>query len=263
MTGKPISLRPAAAGCWRMFVDGWLPRSCALCERALGGEEAACCAWCRRRIAGGDASRCPICAARTPAARVCARCHQRPPALEATHVLGDYAPPLDRLIAALKFDGRIHLAGALATMLLERHRHHLDTVDRVVPVPLAPGRLAERGYNQALEIARGVARGIGSPLVPHALRRQRITRPQPGLARGDRRRNLAGALAWHGGPLAAGARVVLVDDVMTTGATLDEAATVLRAAGARHVIALVAARTPAPVASGERPPAAADDGSST
>lgn len=252
MTADPK--RQVASGLRRRcgtWLDDWLPRTCVFCEQRLGRHEPHCCGLCAGRIAGAGAPRCPVCAARTPGGVTCAGCRADPPAFDATVVLGDYAPPLDRLIGALKFQGRIHLATALAGLLLERHGAGLRPAGLVVPVPLASARLAERGYNQALEIARGVGRGLEAPVAVHALRRARATRPQPGLARPERRRNLAGALDWHGPRLATAGRVLLVDDVMTTGATLDEAAAVLRAAGAMQVVAVVAARTPAPVAAGE------------
>jgi ComF family protein len=119
-----------------------------------------------------------------------------------------------------------------------------------VPVPLSAARLAERGYDQAWELARALARGLDRPAWPRALERRFDARPQTRLSRRDRQANLRGAFGPGGLPpeRLAGCHVALVDDVLTTGATAAEAARALLAAGAARVDLWVVARTPAPAA---------------
>lgn len=179
----------------------------------------------------------------------CADCLRDPPAFERCHALGDYGYPWDGLIKAFKFHGRVDLAGPLAVALADRlAAEDLAPVDLVLPVPLSPARLRERGHNQAWEIARRVAAVRGLPADAHCLRRLRDTAHQVGLTRRERAANLRDAF-WV--PPECGAqvrhrRVALVDDVLTTGVTASAASRALLAAGASQVQLWVLARTPAP-----------------
>jgi ComF family protein len=119
-----------------------------------------------------------------------------------------------------------------------------EGLDATVPVPLHPRRLRERGFDPVYALARTAARALGLRVVPDALRRVRATPSQTGLDRLARRRNVAGAFTVRAGSLPHGASVLLVDDVVTTGATLGEAARTLRASGAARVVGLCVARTP-------------------
>jgi len=247
--GRPGAAR-ARTSAWRAFAsrlaDAWLPRSCALCDQTLRDDEPGICQHCSGELPGIRAVRCVVCASALEAAAqpcVCAACTRSRPAFDQTIALADYAPPLDRLILALKFRGESSLARALGPQLAGRLRAQaLQAPELVVPVPLAPRRLAQRGFNQSLAIAAAVARPLGVPLAARVLRRERETRAQSTLALDARRANLAGAFACA--PLHRTGCVVLVDDVMTSGATLHAAAEALKAAGARCVVNLVAARTP-------------------
>lgn len=138
--------------------------------------------------------------------------------------------------------------GALVAALLREAVAALpdEPVDAVVPVPLHPRRVRERGFDPVYELGRVVARAQGAPLAATALVRTRATASQTGLARAARRRNVAGAFAAYGPQSARlrGATVLLVDDVVTTGATLHEAAAALRAAGTARMVGLCVARTP-------------------
>lgn len=156
-----------------------------------------------------------------------------------------YVPPCDRVITALKFRGLDYLGAELAQHLAARLRGELADCDIVVPVPLHWTRRFRRGYNQAERLASPLGRELGLPVTP-ALRRRRRTRPQTSLGRSRRLGALAGAFAAAKAAPLADARVLLVDDVATTGATLSAAAAALVAAGARGVTALVAARVPGP-----------------
>jgi ComF family protein len=186
----------------------------------------------------------PLAAADLPAGWRCARCRDRPPAFDRLLALWRYEPPLDGVVQALKF-GRLdylgrHLAEALAAGLGDA----LSPFDRVVPVPLHWRRRFARGYNQAQLIARPLARRLGLPCVA-ALSRRRATPPQTSLGRAGRLANLRRAFSVPRPSRIRDLRILLVDDVATTGATLDAAAAALKAAGATAVTAVVAARTTA------------------
>ena len=174
----------------------------------------------------------------------CGAClrRQRPPPLDAVHAAFVYAPPLDRLLPRFKFQHDL-AAGRLLARLMADAFATAEPPQALLPVPLHRGRLRCRGYDQALELARALARQLQLPLHPGALRRIRATAAQSELDAAARRRNLRGAFQVAGGiPLPA--HVALVDDVMTTGATLHAAAAALRRAGVERVDAWVCARVP-------------------
>jgi len=147
----------------------------------------------------------------------------------------DYGHPLDYLVHALKYRGQLAVCRVLGTLLGERVAvlGLQADVDVVLPVPLHPARHGSRGFNQSAEIGHWVARRLGRPLDPRLALRRRDTRPQVGLAVEDRRTNLAGAFAAS--PAVRGLRVALVDDVTTTGRTLQAVAEALLEAGAGSV----------------------------
>lgn len=153
-----------------------------------------------------------------------------------------YAPPLDHLVHALKYRGQLATARVLGTLLAGwlEGRGLPHEVDVIVPVPLHPDRHAERGFNQSAELARQLGRRLHLPVAESLAVRRRATPPQVGLHLDERRRNLAGV--FGAGP-AAGLRVAIVDDVTTTGTTLQELACVLMEAGACTVDAWCVART--------------------
>jgi ComF family protein len=203
------------------------------------------CGGCAADYFTGHLARCPVCALRLPAAggdSRCGSCLRTPPRFDATVALADYAPPVDRMLVALKFGARLPLADAFGRLLAGAAGHLLRDAGAIVPVPLAFERQAERGFNQAQEIARRVALDSGRPLRTDILLRTRHTSAQMDLSLAERRRNVRGAFVARGD--LAGLRLAVVDDVMTTGATLDEAAAALKRAGAAHVANLVVARTP-------------------
>lgn len=175
-----------------------------------------------------------------PGADICGRCLVSPPRFARTTALGDYAPPLDGMVMALKFGARLDLAALFGRLLAQRATPPADAV--VVPVPLAHERLRERGFNQSLQIARAYCAASGARLAADRVRRIRHTPPQQALALDERRRNIRGAFEAAGD--FGGRAVLVVDDVMTSGSTMDEMARVLVAGGASHVHALVVARTP-------------------
>jgi ComF family protein len=222
-----------------------LPARCEVCREWPARPV---CAPCARRFAR-PVARCSRCALRLPAdpdglPGPCARCREAPPPLDACIAALDYGYPWDGLVARFKFHGEPGWAAPFAGLMRAAPGAAalLARADRVLPLPLAPGRLARRGYNQALELARHLAPGR---LDTASLLRVRDTAPQARLDRDGRLRNVAGAFAVAPGaePALRGRSLMLVDDVMTSGATLGAAAQALRQAGARRVCALVLART--------------------
>lgn len=208
----------------------------------------ALCADCVARYAAPQ-PRCERCGLRMGLpAPACGACLREPPPVQRTVCVADYDHPWDALIAAFKFHGRPELARTLAARLARA----VDDAgaarpDLVLPVPLSPRRLAERGYNQAWELARRVAAELGLPADAALLQRPLEHEVhQAELSRAERLRNLQGAFMVDPRRRATleGRHVALVDDVMTTGATLHQAAWALQRAGAASVQAWVLARTP-------------------
>jgi len=181
---------------------------------------------------------CPRCALESPGAALCGRCLAEPPAYDATVAALAYAFPADTLVHALKFRGELALAPLLAEVLFHRIYKN-EPIDLVVPVPLSAQRLRARGYNQSAEIARRL--GVRAPLELFLCERARDTAAQTDLPWSERRRNVRGA--FRCARAIPGGTVAVVDDVMTTGATLDEIAATLKQAGAARVINWVVART--------------------
>jgi ComF family protein len=214
-----------------------LQPGCAVCALAPGPV----CAACAADFFPADAHRCLRCALPLAASHeLCGRCLASPPRFARTTALADYRPPVDGIVMALKFAARLDLAWVFGRLLAERVAASPDAL--VVPVPLAFERLAERGFNQSLQIARAFCSVAPARLSPDAVRRIRHTRPQQALALDARHRNIRGAFCVAGD--VDGRTVLVIDDVMTSGSTMDEIARVLVAAGAAEVHALVVARTP-------------------
>jgi ComF family protein len=234
---KPLRRR---LGTW---FDHLAPRPCALCGQGLPpGTFPGLCGGCLQAMPGARRARCGRCG--LPAAGGCGACAQADLPFDRTLAAADYAPPLDRLVTAMKFGRQLGLARPLGELLAACWLGAADAprLDCLVPVPLGAGRLAQRGFNQALEMARAMSAALAVPLPVHPRRllRLRDTPAQADLGLADRRRNLEGCFAC-GGRLD-GTHVGLVDDVMTSGSTLAEAARALKHAGAASVVALVVAR---------------------
>ena len=193
---------------------------------------------------------CPVCALPTPGASVCGPCLRHLPPFDATSAAFVYAFPVDRLIHSFKYQGRLALAEWCAEAILAQRERSSAAISprphRLIALPLAVERQRERGYNQALEIARVLGARTGIALLPQGLRRVRSTPPQAALPWADRARNVRGAFACDVD--LSGLSVAVIDDVMTTGASLAEAAKVLKASGAARVENWIVARTPPPSA---------------
>ena len=211
---------PVCATCW-LSIRRLLPPLCRTCGGVLPS-------W---RITSVAAERCPA-------------CRRRPGAIDAGLSLGPYEGALRTIVHAFKYDGRRTLGMHLGRRLRSVAGDVIADANCVVPVPLHPWRRIRRGFNQAADLARAL-----EPPITHALWRTRATAPQTGLTASARRRNVRGAfrlsplLSRHAiSTFVSGRIVVLVDDVWTTGATLNECARVLKDAGAREVRALTIAR---------------------
>ena len=220
-----------------------LPPRCLHCG-APGASGRDFCADCRDSLPH-NACACPRCALPIPQpAPACGRCIKRPPPASAALAPFVYADPVDRWLPRFKFARDLAAGRVLAELVLGDSRLSalVDGIDAVLPLPLHRSRLAERGYNQALELARPLARALDLPLRPDWLQRIRATAPQTGLDARARRRNLRGAFVAD--VAMRGQRVLLVDDVITTGSSMLEASRACRRAGAIEVRVLAVARAP-------------------
>ena len=213
-----------------------LPQDCFLCA-APAGEDLLCKA-CLASLPQMPAALCPRCALPTPGAVVCGACLKKAPHFDSTHAVFRYEFPLDRLIQSLKYAHRLACAGFLGRMLTQVVLPFRPSL--IVPVPLSAARLAERGFNQAFEIARPLLSTLDAPAELAGIHRSRDTSPQAGLPWKQRAKNVRHAFECEID--LTGLTVLVVDDVMTTGATLDELARTLKAHGAVRVENLVVAR---------------------
>lgn len=213
------------------------------------------CPACAARLAPRLGGYCPRCGLLGPdpqaAPTLCLDCRRQDRSWDGLAFHGPYEDLLRELVLGFKFHGRLGQGRLLAGLVAEAYGRAavrpgeggLDPAgpDLLVPVPLHPRRLAWRGFNQSLELSRILAARLSRPVLPAALARIRNTTPQSRLPGAERRANIAGAFAADPARVA-GRSVLLVDDVMTTGATVDAAARALRLAGAVRVDVVVVAR---------------------
>jgi ComF family protein len=254
VTGGSAAAPPRRYPSWlEPVLDLVFPALCPVCGRRSDDRvHRPFCAACWTALPLWTDAGCPGCARRfvgLPAGESCEACRGAPPPFEWVRAVGAYRDGLRAAIHALKFRGRVAVATPLAALLAERGAALIGMaaaapapIDAVVPVPLHPVRFAERGFNQAELLAAPCARAWGRPLATGALVRTRPTRPQTELDAAERGANVAGAFAVRRPAALAGRRVLLVDDVLTTGATARAAARALREAGAAAVGVLVLAR---------------------
>jgi ComF family protein len=240
------------AGRWRLtaaldaLLSVILAPACAACDQPLERPtQGPVCEGCWRSILPLTPPLCGRCGDPLPAWRavsvpleVCPRCRRTPRFVDRGRAIGAYDGALRAIVHALKYEGRRSLARPLGALMRQRGADLLDGAACAIPVPLHPSRRRHRGFNQAVDLARHV----GVPVVA-ALRRVRATPTQTGLPSAQRHRNVRDAFALtRAGAGLSGAAVVLIDDVSTTGATLEACARVLKESGVSEVRALTAAR---------------------
>lgn len=234
----------------RGVVDIFYPPRCDLCSAYLTSDENGVCATCTEALPLIYPPHCPQCCRPifTPGGleHLCSECasHNTPP-VSRVIAAGVFRDELRELVHRYKYGKCCYLGSYFATLILAQARR-LDALvacDLIVPVPLHWTRKRNRGFNQAREIGRYISRACDIPLIaPRDFRRVRRTTPQVALSAAGRRENIRGAFAVRTPDLLKGKTVALIDDVITTGATTNECARILRRAGADDVIALVIAR---------------------
>lgn len=198
------------------------------------------CAACDRSLPYLDAPHCPRCALPTPNGEICGHCLTHPPRFTRTTAVFGYSFPLDRLIQALKYREQLELAHAFAARLAERiDRNALP--DFVIPMPLHPAKLCTRGFNQSQLLAAQAARRLDLTLLPHACRRVRDTPSQSALPWKERKKNVRNAFRCDVD--LSDKRAALVDDVMTTGSSMNALAEAVQKRGASEIQAWIVART--------------------
>jgi ComF family protein len=231
-----ISLRPLL-DIGTKIGQSLLAQDCFLCQAASGSQ--LLCETCARKLPL-NASSCPRCALAGPGNVECGACIADPPHYDASYAAFAYTYPVDALIQALKYGGQLALARLFAQALHQRIGG-AASVDLIVPLPLHPQRLSERGFNQAAEIAKVLSRLCGIAMNARLARRVRNTTAQTELPWRERATNMRRAFACDED--LAGLNIAVVDDVMTTGTTLDEFARTLKHSGAARVENWVVART--------------------
>ncbi len=235
---KAVNLRRLSWVDSGRLVGWWLPAACLLCDARLGDRRGLCAACAASLSRLGPA--CRRCALPLPAPGLCGACLRLHGPDESWSPLR-YAPPVDGLLQALKFQGRLEVAAWLGGFMAEVFtRSGRDRPGLLVPVPLHRGRLARRGFNQALELCRPLARALAIPLDGRCCERLRPTPSQSGLDHAGRRRNVRNAFAVHRPPPVD--HVAIVDDILTTGATTRALAQALHRAGVHRVDVWTAAR---------------------
>jgi ComF family protein len=223
----------------RTIIEQAMPaQPCVLCgSMSRGG---LWCDACDAALPYLDTPHCPVCALPTPSGEVCGHCLAQPPVFSRTTAVFGYAFPLDKLIQGMKYGEQLVLAHAFAKKLLPRIDQS-DLPDHIIAMPLHPAKLRERGFNQSVLIASTVARDLKLELLSNACRRIRDTPPQSSLPWKERKKNVRNAFCCDMD--LTGKRVALVDDVLTTGASLNALAEAVQKRGAVEVSAWVIART--------------------
>ena len=215
-----------------------ISQDCFLC--GAGGQRAILCDACEENLPRLPGAGCPICALPTLDGLICGRCVKKPPAFDDSVAVFDYGFPVDVLIQQFKYSQQLALGPWLAERLSVR-LSGIPLPEAALAMPLSLARLRERGFNQSLEIAKPLCRALGLSLLPHACERIRDTESQTTLPWKERAKNVRGAFACREN--LAGKHVSIIDDVMTSGASLNELAKTLKKSGAARVSAWVIART--------------------
>lgn len=221
--------------CRSPLSDDSIPHFCAGCWSKLKPMPAARCGRCDRPFVS------PVATTYSPQ-HVCHSCVERPPSYTRAWTLYPYTPPLQDAIRLLKYQGKVSLAMPLAHLMLNT-LPRLDTIDLIIPVPLHHERLCQREFNQALLLADYIGRHLNISVSYTNLVRATSTLPQTSLSRKSRLKNLRHAFAVQRPAQLVNKRILLIDDVFTTGTTVNECAKTLRRAGSADVFVLTLART--------------------
>lgn len=235
---------------WRAGLDLWFPPQCLACGCPLDGDASglSICATCEHHLAPMPVARCPRCAAAAPYAAHptpgCAHCRGAPLRFEAAFALADYDGPLRAAVLHMKRWRNTSLAMVLGHLMARQLKSGVAAwrPDVIVPVPMHWRRLWHRGINSPAVLAECLGRGLGVTVAAHSLVRRKATRPQGALRPRERWANVRRAFRLRQPEDFRGARVLLIDDILTTGATCNQAARVLLRARAAAVAVAVAAR---------------------
>lgn len=219
-----------------------MPQDCQLCGAAV---PATICAACVRDLPFRLTQGCQCCGqmgdVQSLEGEICGDCLADPPKFDVTRSAFSYAFPLDKLLQSFKFNANLALLDLFVDHFVDALKNNVATMpDVIIPMPLAKKRLATRGFNQSALLVRGIGQRLHIKVESHGLLRVRETPPQAGLNRAARLENMKGA--FDCAQNLAGQRIALVDDVMTTGATMSDAARALKKQGAASIDAWVIAR---------------------
>lgn len=228
-----------------ILADMIFKQNCILCESKIDGLQGsihAVCRACQNDLLWQPSSSCPQCGL-TSEGNICGSCLSHPPDFDATHAVFLYDFPIDAMMVRYKYGNMTHLSNIFGQFLRDKTALSLaaNQIDLIVPMPMHPARIKERGFNQAHEIAKVLTKHCREKLDYKSAERIKLTPPQASLPLKDRVKNIKGAFQVDVN--LAGKRIAIVDDVMTTGASLNELAKTLKKAGAVHVECWVIART--------------------
>ncbi len=223
------------------FVNVIFKQNCLLCT-SPGGNIHALCRACLNDLPWHPKTSCPQCGLASDG-NLCGSCISSQPDFDATTSVFLYSFPIDAMMQRYKYGNMLNISQTFGLLLSEKT--NLETIDLIVPMPMHPTRLKERGFNQALEIAKVLAKNQPEKLDYKSVIRQKLTPPQASLPLKQRVKNIKGVFSVNGDKFnqIRGKRIAIVDDVMTTGASLNELAKTLKKAGASHVECWVIART--------------------
>jgi len=234
------------------LLDVFLPPICHICHSFIPNAGTLhICKTCRDSLPLVSSPLCPVCGIPfigTGSDHRCSACLSNPPHFDTARAHFLYEGPIRDLIHSFKYNRKTHLRNPLALMTLEGMSVFLvnQNPHLIIPVPLHRSRLRQRGFNQAVLLGRAISHQLSLPMSPNTLARTRPTEPQIDLSAAQRQVNVKGAFTVSKPDQVAGKRILLLDDVMTTGSTMNECAKELKKAGADVVIAATIARTDQP-----------------
>ena len=214
----------------RQLYSNLLPVPCFLCGNPA--TQSMLCRHCEAELPQIDRS-CTLCAMPLQQGLICGQCLKKPPRHQRAVTAFLYAEPIDRCISAFKYQQQLGFTKLFADKLLSQIQQNAELPDCIIPIPLHPKRLRKRGFNQAHELSKVLSQLLAIPVAMDTLYRVRHTPPQAALPLKQRRRNIKNAFRCKSDSLPA--RIALVDDVYTTGITLDEAAKTLQRQGAEYI----------------------------